>query len=104
MSKRIFLALMLAVSLRDTGKGQESAVRESEVFKTIESLGTGDPLRKQPLSVGDGAALEPKKGGGNEEQPPRKEKGPTEITALEATFDNRTHQAVFIGDVVVRDP
>ena len=38
------------------------------------------------------------------EQPSRKEKGPTEITAFEATFDNKTHQAVFTHQVVVNDP
>jgi len=30
--------------------------------------------------------------------------GPTEITAREATFDNRTHEATFTGDVIVKDP
>jgi lipopolysaccharide export system protein LptA len=34
----------------------------------------------------------------------KKEKGPTIITALEATFDQRKNVAVFIGNVVVKDP
>ena len=34
----------------------------------------------------------------------KKEKGPTEINALEATFDQKTNEAVFIGEVVVTDP
>jgi len=34
----------------------------------------------------------------------KKEKGPTEIVALEATFDQKSHVAVFIGQVVVTDP
>lgn len=34
----------------------------------------------------------------------KKPKGETEITALEATFDQKTREAVFIGDVVVKDP
>lgn len=34
----------------------------------------------------------------------KKTKGPTEITALEATFDQRANVAVFIGSVVVKDP
>lgn len=36
--------------------------------------------------------------------PLKKDKGPTEISALEATFDQRTSQAVFIGEVEVKDP
>lgn len=34
----------------------------------------------------------------------KKTKGPTEITALEATFDQKANLAVFIGEVVVKDP
>ena len=34
----------------------------------------------------------------------KKGKGPTEIVALEATFDQKAHIAVFIGQVVVTDP
>jgi lipopolysaccharide export system protein LptA len=34
----------------------------------------------------------------------KKPKGETEINALEATFDQKTREAVFIGDVVVKDP
>jgi len=30
--------------------------------------------------------------------------GVTEITARDATFDNRTHEATFTGDVIVKDP
>jgi len=36
--------------------------------------------------------------------PEKRAKGPTEITAREATFDNRAHFAIFTGDVVVKDP
>jgi lipopolysaccharide export system protein LptA len=38
------------------------------------------------------------------EKPEKKAKGPTEIVALEATFDQKAHVAVFIGQVVVTDP
>jgi lipopolysaccharide export system protein LptA len=34
----------------------------------------------------------------------KKPKGQTEITALEATFDQKTREAVFIGNVLVKDP
>jgi lipopolysaccharide export system protein LptA len=39
-----------------------------------------------------------------ENSPEKKSKGPTEITALEATFDQKKNVAVFIGSVVVKDP
>ncbi|MGB8170121.1 MAG: LptA/OstA family protein [Chthoniobacteraceae bacterium] len=38
------------------------------------------------------------------EKPEKKSKGPTEIVALEATFDQKAHLAIFIGQVVVTDP
>ena len=38
------------------------------------------------------------------EKPEKRSKGPTEIVALEATFDQKAHLAVFIGEVVVTDP
>ncbi len=38
------------------------------------------------------------------DKPEKKAKGPTEITALEATFDQKANLAVFIGEVVVKDP
>ncbi len=38
------------------------------------------------------------------EKPVKRSKGPTEIVALEATFDQKAHIAVFIGDVIVTDP
>lgn len=48
----------------------------------------------------EGTALDPKKAPKAE----KKAKGQTEITSLEATFDQRSRQAVFIGNVVVTDP
>lgn len=36
--------------------------------------------------------------------PEKRPKGPTEITARDATFDSRIHLGTFAGDVVVRDP
>jgi lipopolysaccharide export system protein LptA len=38
------------------------------------------------------------------EKPDKKAKGPTEIVALDATFDQKAHVAVFLGQVVVTDP
>ena len=34
----------------------------------------------------------------------KRAKGPTEITAREATYDNNSHLATFAGEVQVRDP
>jgi lipopolysaccharide export system protein LptA len=39
-----------------------------------------------------------------EEKPEKKDKGPTEITSDQATFQNKAHTAVFIGNVSVKDP
>lgn len=73
--------------------------------KTIDSFATGDPLSKQPLSLGDDAALLPdKKEESKDDKGEKKVKGPTEITSNAATFDNRVHTAVFIGEVIVIDP
>ncbi|MEO6785259.1 MAG: LptA/OstA family protein [Chthoniobacteraceae bacterium] len=40
----------------------------------------------------------------NAEKPVKRPKGPTEITAREATFDNSRHFATFTTEVYVRDP
>jgi lipopolysaccharide export system protein LptA len=54
------------------------------------------PAAAQPL-FGDGVTEKPAKA-------EKRSKGPTEIVALEATFDQKAHIAVFIGEVVVTDP
>jgi lipopolysaccharide export system protein LptA len=54
---------------------------------------------QKPLGY-EGTPLAPKKN----EEPPKKAKGQTEITALEATFDQKEHRAVFLQEVVVKDP
>lgn len=90
-------AAIFAGSLSILAQTAPKPLNERELIRTIDSIGTGDPLTKQPLGIDDD---KPKK----DEKPLKKEKGPTEITAEEATFDNKTHQAVFIGNVVVKDP
>ena len=80
-----------------------SPLSEKELLNTLDTLGAADPLTKQPLSIGVGdtkVGTAPKR----DEKPLQKDKGPTEITALEATFDQKASQAVFIGNVVVKDP
>lgn len=61
--------------------------------------GPGDPLKfstgndKPADAAADATATDDKKA-----------KGPTEITALEANFDQKANIAIFIGEVVVKDP
>lgn len=55
--------------------------------------------KRPPLGY-EGTPLAPSK----KDKEVSKPKGQTEITALEATFDQKTRQAVFIGDVIVKDP
>lgn len=55
--------------------------------------------KRAPLGY-EGTPLAPKKN----EKEVKKPKGETEITALEATFDQKTREAVFIGEVIVKDP
>jgi len=61
--------------------------------------GPGDPLKfstakeKPADAAGDATTTDDKKA-----------KGPTEITALEANFDQKANIAIFIGEVVVKDP
>ena len=52
------------------------------------------------LVFSTGAPLSPMPG----VKPDKRPAGATEITAREATFDNRTHEATFTGDVIVTDP
>ncbi len=88
-----FLAVLSgSVAAQDISK----PLTQGELLKTIDSIGIGDPLKTAPLSIDDDKKPDA--------PPAKKEKGPTEITALEASFDNKEHKAIFIGDVVVNDP
>jgi lipopolysaccharide export system protein LptA len=76
---------------------------EGQLLKTLDALGTGDPLTKAPLSIGDTES------GKRDKKAPettgeKKPAGATEITAKEASFDQKSRQAVFAGDVVVKNP
>lgn len=62
--------------------------------------GLGDTLSQRKTLGYEGTPLAPKKN----EEPAKKAKGQTEITALEATFDQKTREAVFIEEVNVKDP
>jgi lipopolysaccharide export system protein LptA len=85
---------------------QEGAkpLSQEELLKTIDAFGDGDPLRKSP--AGAGAAVGDLKIGDTkpQERITKKDKGPTVITALELSLDSKAHQAIFTGNVVVKDP
>lgn len=99
---------------------------QEELLRQIESLppAASDPGRRTPAVMPvpgappRAAKADSREAGGGTAAlipgaPPRpdmapkaekKRKGPTEIVALEATFDQKAHVAVFIGQVVVTDP
>jgi lipopolysaccharide export system protein LptA len=62
----------------------------------LDLFGPGGTKRKHLGYEGTPLAKEPKAA--------KKPKGQTVITSLEATFDQKTREAVFLGNVVVKDP
>lgn len=75
----------------------EKPLTEKDLLKKMDTIGAA-PKKKQ-LGL-EGTGLDEKK----KAPTPKKEKGETVITALEATFDQKTREAVFTGKVVVKDP
>ncbi len=93
----------------------QKPLSESELLKQIESLtpasaAAGAKARDAGNGVAtqlfdpDAPALKNGKGGKAEKPKEKKAKGPTEITAEEATFEQKANLAVFIGNVIVKDP
>ena len=83
-------ALALALSLA-AGRSQAPVpFKEGDLFKNTDPL-NADPLNTKPLL---------------EKPPGKKDKtdGQTEITADAAEFNNKTHIAIFIGNVIVKNP
>lgn len=82
---------------------------ETDLLRTIDSFGTGGGARRAPRGI-EGArfadARQPSRISRDDEadEEPKNAEGPTEITAREASFDQKAHQAVFAGDVVVKNP
>jgi lipopolysaccharide export system protein LptA len=98
-------------------KPAEKPLSETDLLKQIESLTPSRPTTtaaKKDSPAAAAASLfetgvvdlsKPGAGGDKKDRTgDKKSKGPTEITALEATFDQKANLAVFIGDVVVVDP
>jgi lipopolysaccharide export system protein LptA len=125
------LAAALSCPLASAQKFGDKPLTEDDLLKQIESLtpkttGTAAPKAtpastpKSPDRLAQKAApesapkslfdnepvLDDKKPAAEkkEKSDEKKAKGPTEITALEATFDQKANVAVFLGSVIVKDP
>jgi lipopolysaccharide export system protein LptA len=108
------LILTLAAHLCSAAFAQKPGgkpLSETDLLQRIESLTPGGATaaqneKSESAALFDTGLGDPiKTGAGRKDRPTeKKSKGPTEITALEATFDQKANLAVFIGDVVVKDP
>jgi lipopolysaccharide export system protein LptA len=90
------IAAVLAVPAA-FAQSQPSPVPRSDLFNSSDPL-NGGLLPSKGASETPGAL--PAQAPSDE----KKEKGPTEITSGEATFDQKAHIAIFMIDVVVKDP
>ena len=105
MKKPLLLLLAAAVCAAPAfaQKPAEAPRPEDELHKQIEAVSGPAPAFKGLPLRAVAVAVPPA-----EEAPAKpaikKEKGPTQIDALEATFDQKANEAVFIGEVVVTDP
>lgn len=88
---------------------QDELLREIDALKPSPS----SPVRRNPAFAQNspraevGESSSPLFAGSRTDKidrPEKKSKGATEIVALEATFDQKAHVAVFTGEVVVTDP
>jgi lipopolysaccharide export system protein LptA len=112
VNSQSLLALALAALLCPTSFAQkpgDQPLSETDLLRQIETLTPNNPSTGKtagsPGSFFDsGLADAPKSGGNKKDKGLKKSKGPTEITALEATFDQKANLAVFLGEVVVKDP
>lgn len=114
MNFKPLFTLLLAGALSPAAFGQirgDKPLSERDLLKQIESISPTRPTttagKNEPSagSLFDALGDPLPTGKDKKAKPPeKKSKGPTEITALEATFDQKANLAVFIGDVVVKDP
>ena len=84
-------------------KPAEAPRPEDELHRQIEAVSGATPAFKA-LPLRALAVSVPPAEEATAKPAVKKEKGPTQIDALEATFDQKANEAVFIGDVVVTDP
>ena len=89
----LFSILALALSLAGGGAQSPKPLTEGDLFKNIDPI-NADPLNTKPLTLP------------GEKLPGAKEKSgsQTEITANNAEFNNKTHIAIFTGEVFVVNP
>ena len=105
MKKTLLLLLAAAICAAPAfaQKPAEAPRPEDDLHRQIEAVSGAAPafkgLAPRALAVASPVAEDP-----SAKPALKKEKGPTEIDALEATFDQKANEAVFIGDVVVTDP
>jgi lipopolysaccharide export system protein LptA len=114
------LALALAALGHARAQSPSKQVTQDELLRQIETLkpAPGAAVRRNqavaPVAARDDlrSASAPstpqplfaEQRGEKPEKGEKRSKGPTEIVALEATFDQKAHVAVFTGEVVVTDP
>lgn len=118
MNYKPFLTLTIAAAFCPAVFAQKP-LSEADLLKQIESLTPAPPAAARTnnppaslfdTSLGDPLKLGTDKGDKKDKAPDKaddksdKDKGPTVITALEATFDQKANLAIFIGEVVVKDP
>jgi len=93
--KRVCLLLLAATVATSQTAPPKS---QDDLLKTIDTFSGSN---RKPLGY-EGTPLDPKKTGA--QAAAKKPKGQTEITAGEATFDQKTREAVFLINVLVKDP
>ena len=94
MSKIPFFSILVLALLLVTGRTQTpKPPGESELFRSFDPNG-GDLLNTKPLTLLDEKPSAPREKSGNQ----------TEITADNAEFNNKTHIAIFNGQVIVVNP
>lgn len=98
MKRAAFLGLASGLMLAFAQAQDAKPLSQDELLKTLDGLGEGDPRTKQPLGIGDDRPVK------RAEAAPKKQKGPTEITANALDFDQKTNLAIFSGEVEVKDP
>ena len=101
----LFLAAAVFAAPAFAQKPAEAPRPEDELHKQIEAVSGPTPAFKAlPVRAAVTELLPTPEEAAAARPVGKKEKGPTEIDALEATFDQKANEAVFIGEVVVKDP
>ncbi len=111
-----FLAAALLCQPALAQKTGDKPLTETDLLKQIEALtpsgarpdsapvAAPSPAPKSHSETNAPTSEKKTAGEKKEKAGEKKAKGPTEITALEAVFDQKAHLAIFIGSVIVKDP